>query len=54
MVRNDGTPDEKKVPDDRYICFLRAGYRYDEKIQAKDVLAYAQNIPELYDYTPQS
>ena len=65
MVRNDGTPDEKKflgitprkirVPDDRYIYFLRPGYRYDEKIQAKDVPAYAQNIPALYDhYTPQS
>ncbi|GBB97965.1 hypothetical protein RclHR1_31070002 [Rhizophagus clarus] len=65
MVRNDGTPDEKKflgitprkirVPDDRYIYFLRPGYRYDEKIQAKDIPAYAQNIPALYDYyTPQS
>ncbi|GBB96352.1 hypothetical protein RclHR1_27330003 [Rhizophagus clarus] len=65
MVRNDGTPDEKKflgitprkirVPNDRYIYFLRPGYRYDEKIQAKDVPAYAQNIPALYDhYTPQS
>jgi hypothetical protein len=31
------------------------GYRYDEKIQAKDVPAYVQDIPELYDhYTPQS
>jgi hypothetical protein len=65
MVRNDGTPDEKKfldvtsrkirVPDDQYINFLWVGYNYDDKIQAKDVPAYAQDIPALYNhYTPQS
>src|SRR4051812_18485094 len=65
MVRNDGTPDEKKflgitsrkirVPDDRYIYYIRMGYNPLDKIQAKDVPAYAQDIPALYDhYTPQS
>jgi hypothetical protein len=52
-VRNDGTPDKKKflgitpckikVPDDRYINFLQVKYSYDDKIQAKNVLAYAQD-----------
>ena len=65
MMRNDGTPDEKKflsitprkirVPNDRYIYYNRMGYNYRDRIQAKDVPAYAQDILALYDhYTSQS
>ena len=54
MVRNDGTPDEKKflgitprkirVPNNQYVWYL------NQKIQAKDVPIYAQNNPELYNH----
>ncbi|POG75737.1 hypothetical protein GLOIN_2v1838491 [Rhizophagus irregularis DAOM 181602=DAOM 197198] len=71
MVRNDGTPDKKKflgitpckirVPDDRYIdyiwdpSYLLAGINYGDRIQAKDMPAYYQNLPILYDhYSSQS
>ena len=71
MVRNDGTPDTKKflgttprkirVPDDRYIdyiwdpSYLLAGINYGDRIQAKDMPAYYQNHPILYDhYSSQS
>ena len=71
MVRNDGTPDEKKflsitprkirVPDDRYIDYIwdpsyfLARINYGDRIQAKDMPAYYQHIPALYDhYIPQS
>jgi hypothetical protein len=66
MVRNDGTPDEKKfmgitprkirVPDDRYIdyiwdpSYLLAGINYGDRIQAKDMPAHYQNLPILYDH----
>ena len=50
-MRNDGTPDEKKflgitshdirVSDDRYVWY------FDQKIQAKDILAYHQKSPIL-------
>ncbi|PKK59427.1 hypothetical protein RhiirC2_794855 [Rhizophagus irregularis] len=66
MVRNDGTPDEKKflgitprkirVPDDRYIdyiwdpSYLLAGINRGDKIQAKDMPAHYQNHPILYDH----
>ncbi|PKC55900.1 hypothetical protein RhiirA1_474837 [Rhizophagus irregularis] len=71
MVRNDGSPDKKKflgitpckirVPDDRYIdyiwdpSYLLAGINYGDRIQAKDMPAYYQNLPILYDhYSSQS
>ena len=65
MVRNDGTPDEKKflsitprkirVPNDRYIYYNRMGYNYRDRIQAKNIPKYDQHIPALYDYyDPQS
>ncbi|PKY61533.1 hypothetical protein RhiirA4_431875 [Rhizophagus irregularis] len=71
MVRNDGTPDKKKflgitpckirVPDDRYIdyiwdpSYLLTGINYGDRIQAKDMPAYYQNLPILYDhYSSQS
>src|ERR1043165_46608 len=66
MVRNDGTPDEKKflgitprkirVPDDRYIdyiwdsSYLLAGINYGDRIQVKDMPAHFQTIPALYDH----
>ena len=66
MVRNDGTPDEKKflgitprkirVPDDRYInyiwdsSYLLAGINYGDRIQAKDMPAHYQTLPILYDH----
>ena len=57
MVRNDGTPDEKKflditprkirVPDDRYISY------FDQRIQVKDVPPYHQKY--LFDhYNPRT
>ncbi|RGB30063.1 hypothetical protein C1646_765812 [Rhizophagus diaphanus] len=66
MVRNDGTPDEKKflgitphkirVPDDQYIdyiwdpSYLLAGINYGDRIQAKNMPAHYQNLPILYDH----
>ncbi|PKY58116.1 hypothetical protein RhiirA4_549942 [Rhizophagus irregularis] len=66
MVRNDGTPNEKKflsitprkirVPDVRYIdyiwdpSYLLAGINYGDRIQAKDMPAHYQNLPILYNH----
>ena len=53
-MKNDGTPNKKKflgitphnirVPDDHYVWY------FEWKIQAKDVSAYHQNSPILYDH----
>jgi hypothetical protein len=60
MVRNDGTPNEKKflsitprkirVSDDQYIYYNRVGYNYGDRILAKDVPEHDQHIPALYDH----
>ncbi|GES87135.1 hypothetical protein GLOIN_2v1489014 [Rhizophagus clarus] len=66
MIRNDGTPDEKKflgitphkirVPDNQYIdyiwdpTFLQAGINYGDRIQTKDMPAHYQNLPILYKH----
>ncbi|GET03806.1 hypothetical protein GLOIN_2v1838491 [Rhizophagus clarus] len=41
MMKNDSTPDEKK--------FL-TGINYENRIQAKDMPAYYQNLPILFDH----
>ncbi len=65
MVRNDGTSNEKKflnitpckirVSDDQYIYYNQIGCNPSDKIQAKDIPAYDQHNPVLYNhYTSQS
>jgi len=65
MVKNDGTPDEKKflditsckirVSDNWYIYYSQVKCNPLNKIQAKDIPTYDQHNPALYNhYTSQS